>query len=100
LKIWTWDRLLLEFLNLPQEHHTYSDLPSSYEEWLEVDAQKADIVARVIGCTCVESLKQQQREAMEYRRTVCSTAQKWLKRFSVDPAHSAPIRRITQRYLR
>ena len=104
MKLWTWDMLLLEFLDRPQEHHTYSDLPSSYvtfEEWLAVDAQKTDIVARVIGCKCPESLKQQQHEAMEYRRTVCSTAVEWIGRFSGDPGYSAaPIRRITQHFLR
>lgn len=103
MNLWTWNRLAEAFQEHPQQFEAYQKLPTDYatfDEWQEIDEQKTDIITAVIGCKCAETLKEQQREAMAYRRTICSTAREWLEKFTGDPSHAEPVSRIARRYLR
>ncbi len=101
MRLWAWERLEEEFGRFPELLESYKKLPSSYttfDEWQETDDKKCDIIAAVIGCKCVKTIKEQQREAMAYRRTVCATAEEWIERFSNSPDYDGPIRHIIRRY--
>ena len=83
---------LIQFLWLPR---MYSDL----DEWLEVDERKSEIVAKIIGCKNVDSLKNQQRENMQYRKKFTNVFSDWMELVK-QPEHSSAISLISERYKR
>jgi len=106
MNVWTWDRVEQELAKYPGKHQEFRELAhlyTTFEDWLETDAKFVDIIASVIGCQCAEDLKQQQRETMDYRRTICATASEWIEQYSPLPSDSpviAPILRIIKRFAR
>jgi len=82
---------LIAFLKLPRSYTTL-------DEWLAVDEKKCEIVAVIIGCRCVDSLKQQQRENMTYRKTLANSFSEWMGLSSSEPKCAMPITQITKKY--
>lgn|SRR3989338_11163330 len=100
MKRHTWNALLLKSLFHPvllvkflRRPRTYSDL----DHWLEIDEQKCEIVAKIIGCNNAESLKAQQKENMSYRQTVATSFEEWMLR-SRCPVHAGAIDAIATQY--
>jgi response regulator of citrate/malate metabolism len=101
MKKYTWKKLLLKLLLRPVQLIKFLRLPRNYktlDEWLKIDEQKCEIVAKIIECKNVESLKQQQRENMRYRKTITNSFQEWINNFSKDPKHSNMIDEISSQY--
>ena len=81
----------IRFLRLPRSY-------SSLDEWLSIDREKCDIMAKIIKCNNVDSLKQQQSDNMDYRKSVTGSFTEWIKKYSRQKEHSEAIDRIGQKY--
>lgn len=99
---WTWRKVFLEALLHPILFIRFLRLPRTYsnlDEWLTIDEQKSEIVAKVIGCRSVESIKNQQRENMQYRKKFTNSFSDWMKLVKL-PEHSSAISAISEKYER
>jgi hypothetical protein len=97
----SWNKLFLLSLLKPKLFLKFLKLPRNYktlDEWLEVDLQKTDIMAKIVCCKNPESLKQQQRENMEYRKEFTDSFEAWIKVHSKQEVHSEKINDIALEY--
>jgi hypothetical protein len=100
MKIWPWWKISLRLLFSPRKYLALRKLPTKFvtlDEWYEANIAKAEIAASVIGCKCLHNLKEQEKEFMKYRKSICTTMEEWSK--VVDkPEHDHAIRRIIEKY--
>ncbi len=102
MRRWTFGQIFLEGLLHPVLFMQFLRLPRMYtdlDEWLEIDEQKSEIVAKVIGCRNVESIKNQQRENMRYRKKFTSSFNEWMSLVKLPEHHNA-ISAISEKYER
>lgn len=100
MRKWTWLQMFLKALLYPVFFLQFLRLPRMYselDEWLKIDEQKSEIVAKIIGCRNVESIKSQQRENMQYRKKFTSSFDDWMKLVK-RPEHSDAISAISEKY--
>lgn len=99
---WTWRQIFLRALLHPLFFIQFLRLPRAYsslDEWLKMDEQKSEIVAKIIGCRNVESIKNQQRDNMQYRKKFTDSFDKWMELVK-QPEHSSAIDAISENYMR
>ena len=107
MKLWTWDTMLAEGVEShPEELDAFNSLSriayASFEEWLGLDMLKCDLATVIVGCRCPDSLKEQQKEAMTWRRRITGSddPMQWILRHSRNPRNVGFINALTRRYQR